>query len=87
MDHSNISRWCAFFKDGRENLCDSPCTGQPVKAATPWNVTAIEAGIFIDRQFQLQTLSQQFNIAYGAVYNILYDTLKFCKAWATHQVN
>ncbi|KAJ4432349.1 hypothetical protein ANN_20968 [Periplaneta americana] len=37
MNYSNISRWCAFFADSHENLCESPCSGRMVTAATQWN--------------------------------------------------
>ncbi|KAJ4437644.1 hypothetical protein ANN_17789 [Periplaneta americana] len=81
-DHSNISRWCTFFADGRENLGDSPCSRWPVTTATQRNVTVIEVAILNDRWIQLQTLSQQFNISYGVVYDIGHDTLKFHKVSA-----
>ncbi|KAJ4427651.1 hypothetical protein ANN_25299 [Periplaneta americana] len=73
----NISRWCTFFADDRENLCDSSRSGRPVTAATQHNVTGTEAAIFNDRRIQLRTLSQQFNISHDAVYDIVHDTLKF----------
>lgn len=82
MDRSNVSRWCAFFTDGRVSLCDAPRSGRPVTAASPQNVGAIEAAILNDRRVQLRTLSQRFNISYGTVYDIVHDTLKFRKVSA-----
>ncbi|KAG8233435.1 hypothetical protein J437_LFUL010546 [Ladona fulva] len=82
LDHSNVSRWCAFFQEGRMNLSDSPRSGWPVTVSTPQNVRAIEAAILKDRRVHLQTLSQTFNISYDAVYDIVNDTLKFRKVSA-----
>ena len=79
MDCSNVSRWCTFFKDDHENLCDLTHSSRSFTAATPQNVTTIEAAIFNDRQIQLRALFQQFNISQGAAYNIVHDTLKFHK--------
>ena len=79
MDRSNVSRRCAFFKDGRDNLCGSPLFGRPVTALTPRNITASEGAIFNDQRIQLQTLSQFFNISKGAMYDIVHETLKFLK--------
>ena len=82
LDHINVSRWCAFFQEGRVNLSDSPRSGRPVTVSTPQNVRAIEAAILKDRRVHLRTLSQTFNISYGAVYDIVNDTLKFRKVSA-----
>ncbi|KAJ4430295.1 hypothetical protein ANN_22508, partial [Periplaneta americana] len=81
INRSNISRWCTFFADGHENLCDSPCSRRLV-TATQQNVTGFEVAVLNDQQIQLRILSQQFNISYSAVYDIVHDTLKFHKSSA-----
>ncbi|KAG8238107.1 hypothetical protein J437_LFUL012718 [Ladona fulva] len=86
LDRSNVSRLCAFFQEGRVNLSDSPRSGRPVTVSTPQNVRAIEAAILKDRRVRLRTLSQTFNISYGAVYDIVNDTLKFRKESACDSV-
>ena len=73
-----LSRWSVFFKDGHENLCDSPCSG-----CNPAECHSHRGGNFFnDWQIQLRTLSQQFNISYVAVYDIVHNTLKFHKVSA-----
>ncbi|KAJ4434723.1 hypothetical protein ANN_23291 [Periplaneta americana] len=48
MDRSNISRWCEFFADDRENFCHSPRFGRPVIAASQRNVTGILEDVPVD---------------------------------------
>ncbi|KAJ4438554.1 hypothetical protein ANN_14501 [Periplaneta americana] len=63
-----------------EKLGKNPTSsGRPVTAGTQRNVTGIDAAILNDWWIQLRTLSQQFNISYGAVYDIAHDILKFHK--------
>ncbi|KAG8236972.1 hypothetical protein J437_LFUL016543 [Ladona fulva] len=82
LDRSNVFRLCAFFQECRMNLSNSPRSCGQVTVSTPQNVRAIEAAILKDRRVHLRTLSQTFNISYGAVYDIVNDTLKFRKVSA-----
>jgi len=62
MSRANVYRWCARFRDGREDVKDDARSGHPLTARTDKNVESVHCLLTEDHRTTLQVIADNLNI-------------------------
>jgi len=62
MSRANVYRWCARFRDGREDMKDDARSGRPLTTRTDKNVESVRRLLTEDRRTTLQMIADHLLI-------------------------
>ena len=75
MSRAIVYRWCARFRDGREDVKDDAKSGRPSTARTDENVESVCRLLTEDRHTTLQMIADRLNIGKETVRRIVTEDL------------
>lgn len=89
LNRSNIFKWVAQFRSGRERVADEQRTGRPVQVATSSLESRIDMIIRDNRRITVELIAEKVNASVGTVHNIIHNKLlykKTCARWVPRQL-
>ena len=66
-----VYKWFEWFRNGCESVQDEEWSGHPSTSETQENVERVSETIRSNRQLTIREISEDLNISYGSVQNIL----------------
>ena len=75
ITRSNVFRWHARFRSGRESVEDDERSGTPPTAKTDENINKIKGWMTVSRKLTIREIAEELNIAYGSAQDILVNDL------------
>lgn len=82
LSRARIHAWHKAFKDGREDLEDEQRSGRPSTSKTDEDVDRVREFLNIDRRSSLREISEELNLTYYSVQQIVTGTLAMRKVCA-----
>uniref|UniRef100_A0A1B6D8M0 Mos1 transposase HTH domain-containing protein n=1 Tax=Clastoptera arizonana TaxID=38151 RepID=A0A1B6D8M0_9HEMI len=82
LSSAQVKRWHKSFKDGREDVEDEQRSGRPSTTQTDEDVNRVREFLNIDRRASLREISEELNLTYYNVREIVTSKLKKRKVCA-----
>lgn len=82
LSRARTHAWHKAFKDGREDLEDEQRSGRPSTSKTDEDVDRVREFLNIDRRSSLREISEELNLTYYNVQQIVTETLAMRKVCA-----